>query len=136
MGITLCYASANTVKKSFIFFGVLIISNNISKRRKMTPEELKEFVEQCETKFANRYSDKDPEYKRVAATVQSGGTPPPMIASRPRQHYDQDRNNDHHRGGGDHHHRNRDHYRRDDHRRGGGDHHRDRSENRHHHNRY
>merc|ERR1712004_487220 len=131
MGITLCYASANTVKKSFIFFGVLIISNNISKRRKMTPEELKDFVEQCETKFADRYSDKDPEYKRVAATVQSGGTPPPMIASRPRQHYDQGRNNDH---------RNRDHYRRDDrydhHRRGGSEHHRDRSENRHHHNRH
>ena len=104
----------------------------------MTPEEQREFVEQCEKKFANRYTDEDPEYKRVAATVRNGGTAPPMLPPR-EQHFNRDRHHDHHRGGDRGDYRSRDYQRRDDrydHQRHGGYHDRDRNEHRHHHHRY
>ena len=81
----------------------------------MSPEELKTFVENCEKKFATRYSEEDKEYKRVLDTVKNGGTAPPTVELRQEHRNDRfDRNRDHNRR--DYHDQNRDrsYHRRDD----------------------
>ena len=89
----------------------------------MTPEEAEEFVKECEKKFADRYTGKDPEYDRVCRTLDSGGSVPPTIVGD--TGHRQRGNNDHHRSSWD-----RD---QDRHRHG---HHQDRRHYGHHHQRY
>ena len=48
----------------------------------MSPEEAAAFVKECEEKFANRYTEKDPEYARVCKTLTTGSVPP-LIPHRP-----------------------------------------------------
>ena len=48
----------------------------------MSPEEAAAFVKECEEKFSNRYTEKDPEYARVCKTLTTGSVPP-LIPHRP-----------------------------------------------------
>lgn len=68
----------------------------------MTPEESSKFVEDCEKKFASRYTEKDGEYARVCKNT--GSSIPPLMENKPRQHQDQRhhhhyRNHDQNHGG-------------------------------------
>ena len=47
----------------------------------MTESERAEFLLECETKFSNRYTDQDTEYKRI--TGPNGRLPPPVIPDWP-----------------------------------------------------
>ena len=49
----------------------------------MSPEECAAFVKECEEKFANRYTEKDPEYARVCKNLITPSVPP-LIPPRPR----------------------------------------------------
>jgi len=50
----------------------------------MSPEESAQFVQDCEKKFASRYTENDGEYARVCK--QSGASIPPLMENKPRQH--------------------------------------------------
>ena len=42
----------------------------------MSPEEIESFVKDCEERFKNRYTEKDPEYARVCKNLANGSVPP------------------------------------------------------------
>ena len=91
----------------------------------MSPEEAAKFVEKSNVDFANRYSDKDPDYVQVSSNV--GKSVPPLIVidsysgngggGGQRDYHHNQRNHHGYHQNNHHHQRSHSQHRRDDYRR-------------------